>query len=291
MGTPKKHDANWWREECNYISRVMDRGGRVKEMNSSPATFRRYCEMQRDAAERDGVFDAATYIQEVIDDLPAPRSENPLAKRVELIWNAFAGGTGAFNPSHNSYSARNALGTVHVDPPTRRGGMWSVRFSNDLGRVSGGLWRDLGKAKTAAQGKKLAADFLENLSSESASYSSLVKQNPLTRVKVMSPPQRPAGTRAKPSPDLVKRRRKTAKAPEGFYANPLTVAEKAVNQRSLVGSVQYAVLFYSGKDKPSGKPDFVIPARDKKHAHAFVEQLRDKGASGVAVVEKTTNRV
>lgn len=115
--------------------------------------------------------------------------------------------------------------------------------------------------------------------------------NPLTRVKVMSPPQRPAGTRAKPGKRLVARRKKTAKAPEGFYANPLIVAEKAVNRRSLVGSVQYAVLFYSGKNKPSGKPDFVIPARDKKHAHAFVEQLRDKGASGVAVVEKTTNRV
>ena len=47
------------------------------------------------------------------------------------------------------------------------------------------------------------------------------KKNPLSRVKVASPPQRPKGTRAKPSPRLVKRRKATNRAPAGYYANPL----------------------------------------------------------------------
>lgn len=72
--------ANEWREECNYISRVMDKGGRVKEMNNDPAVFRRYCEMQRNSAEKAGFHDAALYIQEIIDDLK-PTKRNPAAKR------------------------------------------------------------------------------------------------------------------------------------------------------------------------------------------------------------------
>lgn len=44
--------------------------------------------------------------------------------------------------------------------------------------------------------------------------------NPLMRVKIKSPPQRPKGTTAKPSARLVKRRKVTAKAPRGLYANP-----------------------------------------------------------------------
>lgn len=74
------HDANWWRQECNYIDGVAAKGGKVAEMNNSTATFRRYCEMQRNSAEREGFYDAATYIQEVIDDLPATRKRNPLTR-------------------------------------------------------------------------------------------------------------------------------------------------------------------------------------------------------------------
>lgn len=51
-------------------------------------------------------------------------------------------------------------------------------------------------------------------------------KNPLKRVRVMSPPQRPKGTTAKPSKRLVARRKATKKAPEGYYANPR--AEKSV---------------------------------------------------------------
>lgn len=77
---PIKHDANFWREECNYIAAVTDKKGRVPAMNNSTATFRRYCEMQRNTAEREGFFDTATYIQECIDDLPATREKNPLTR-------------------------------------------------------------------------------------------------------------------------------------------------------------------------------------------------------------------
>lgn len=77
---PIKHDANFWREECNYIAAVTDKKGRVPAMNNSTATFRRYCEMQRNTAEREGFFDTATYIQECIDDLPATRKQNPLTR-------------------------------------------------------------------------------------------------------------------------------------------------------------------------------------------------------------------
>lgn len=73
-------DSNWWREECNYISSVTDKKGRVKEMNNDPAIFRRYAEMQRDLAESDGAYDAATYIQQCIDDLPVTRKRNPLTR-------------------------------------------------------------------------------------------------------------------------------------------------------------------------------------------------------------------
>jgi len=77
---PIKHDANFWREECNYIAAVTDKKGRVPAMNNSTAVFRRYCEMQRNTAEREGFFDTATYIQECIDDLPATRERNPLTR-------------------------------------------------------------------------------------------------------------------------------------------------------------------------------------------------------------------
>lgn len=58
-----------WQQECNYIGGVADKKGRVPEMNNDTPTFIRYCEMQRDAAEKDGQFDAAVSIQHVIDDM------------------------------------------------------------------------------------------------------------------------------------------------------------------------------------------------------------------------------
>lgn len=48
-----------------------------------------------------------------------------------------------------------------------------------------------------------------------------VNPNPLTRVRIKSPPQRPAGNSEAPSKRLMTRRKKTAKAPAGVYANPV----------------------------------------------------------------------
>ena len=58
-----------WVAECDYISHVTGKAGRVKEMNYDKPTFVRYAKMQRDAAKRQGRFDAAQYIQHCIDDL------------------------------------------------------------------------------------------------------------------------------------------------------------------------------------------------------------------------------
>lgn len=58
-----------WAQECAYIARVTDKRGNVKEMNYDLPTFVRYCEMQRNAATREGRHDSATYIQECLDEL------------------------------------------------------------------------------------------------------------------------------------------------------------------------------------------------------------------------------
>jgi hypothetical protein len=71
--------ADDWRDECNYISGIADRCTMpasaferrvaLRNFNGDRACFVRYCEMQRDDAERNGFYDAATYIQECINDL------------------------------------------------------------------------------------------------------------------------------------------------------------------------------------------------------------------------------
>lgn len=58
-----------WAQECSYIAKVTDKGGRAREMNNDKATFIRYCTMQRDTAARQGFDDSAQYIQHCIDDL------------------------------------------------------------------------------------------------------------------------------------------------------------------------------------------------------------------------------
>lgn len=61
------------------------------------------------------------------------------------------------------------------------------------------------------------------------------KANPLTRVKVNSPPQRGGEL----TPRLVKRRKATKKAPPGYYANPATFArDKSVRAPDLPYVVQ-----------------------------------------------------
>ena len=80
VGIPATKNANDWREECNYIDATTAgarhrlqrmRAHALRSFNGDRACFVRYCEMQRDDAERHGFHDAALYIQECIDDLTA----------------------------------------------------------------------------------------------------------------------------------------------------------------------------------------------------------------------------
>lgn len=73
----------------------------------------------------------------------------------------------------------------------------------------------------AAKKKPSAAQLrARKLFAERARAGTLRKGNPLTRVKIKSPPQRPAGNKSAPSKRLIKRRTRTVKAPTGYYANP-----------------------------------------------------------------------
>ncbi len=61
-----------WAAECRYIAAATDnamRGNVPAEFNGDRGIFIRYCEMQRNAATRDGRDDSAQYIQHCIDDM------------------------------------------------------------------------------------------------------------------------------------------------------------------------------------------------------------------------------
>ena len=74
---------------------------------------------------------------------------------------------------------------------------------------------------------------------------STIKNNPLTRIKVKSPPQRPTGTATAPGKRLVARRKKTAIAPKGFYANPV---ESRIKGRVPKGDSLYVPVFRVSAD-------------------------------------------
>ena len=107
-----------------------------------------------------------------------------------------------------------ADGTVRQNP-TRSRAVWLVTLKNFVTHktktveMPGGLHE-----AEAVRGAILKAG-------ERWRLVSIAKENPLTRVRIKSPPQRPAGNSGTPSPRLVKRRKKTAKAAPGVYANPL----------------------------------------------------------------------
>jgi hypothetical protein len=50
-----------------------------------------------------------------------------------------------------------------VDPPSRRGGNWSLKWANTTGRKAphGGLWHDLGGFRSANEAKAYAAEHEE----------------------------------------------------------------------------------------------------------------------------------
>lgn len=66
-----------WKNECIFIGDATTRalaGNTDVAFNRDIQCFRRYCVMQRDTATREGVHDAAQYIDHCIDDLPEPQS-------------------------------------------------------------------------------------------------------------------------------------------------------------------------------------------------------------------------
>lgn len=75
--------AEQWKTEVQWIEREADHKGRIASMNYDTPTFIRYCEMQRDAADRDGQFDAATSIQHVIDDMTMAELERKIEEASE----------------------------------------------------------------------------------------------------------------------------------------------------------------------------------------------------------------
>ena len=63
--------ARQWVQECEYISRVTERNGKVSEFNYDPSCFARYCRMMAGKAEKQGFYDSAEYIQQCADELEA----------------------------------------------------------------------------------------------------------------------------------------------------------------------------------------------------------------------------
>ena len=167
-----------------------------------------------------------------------------------------------------------------------RGGM-------DEGRVSS-VKREAGRGVvvTLDSGATCALDDVAlSLGPMSLGSDGVVTQNPLVRVKVGSPPQRPKGKRGPPSKRLKARRIATEKAPRGVYANPISVQREAHEIAALVGGGSYwSVRFYMLKQKASGLPDIVYPASSEQRALAFVKELEKRGASGLCVVSHTKTK-
>lgn len=108
-----------------------------------------------------------------------------------------------------------------------------------------------------------------------------VSPNPLTRVRIKSPPQRPAGNSSPPSKRLMARRKKTAKAPAGVYANPARV-EYAAALPTYYPVGRVAVHLAS-----RGKPGQLLAEFPRKaDALTFAKAYADKHQKSVIVVGK-----
>ena len=79
-------------------------------------------------------------------------------KRSSIKWGTYAGGTGAHHGS--SYAAYTAIGSYHINPPSRARGKWHLTWANNSGLglegVHGGLWHDLGSFASPNAAKKIA---------------------------------------------------------------------------------------------------------------------------------------
>lgn len=165
-----------------------------------------------DTGESLGVDDIAQTLGPMtVEDDGTVRQNPALYKSVELITN---GGT--------------EFGVDSVTP---------VRFEfTSLSRVrksspNGRIWQSYKLPSEIVQSADFQAWARENggtvfmslreLRAKLKEFYNPVNSNPLTRVRIKSPPQRPAGNSSAPSKRLMTRRKKTAKAAPGVYANPV----------------------------------------------------------------------
>jgi hypothetical protein len=58
-----------WSKECAFIAAVADKQGKIQEFSYDTECFKRYCEMQANAAAKQGFLDSEEYIRQCIDDL------------------------------------------------------------------------------------------------------------------------------------------------------------------------------------------------------------------------------
>jgi hypothetical protein len=82
-------------------------------------------------------------------------------RKIAMTWNTYAGGTGAHHG--RSYDAKGSFGEYHINPPTRRGGSYSLKWANtnSLPAAHRGLWHDLGKYRSPAAAKSMARKHAE----------------------------------------------------------------------------------------------------------------------------------
>jgi hypothetical protein len=166
-------------------------------------------------------------------------------------------------------------GTVKQNPTLRFsdlsiGELFTFENEREYG-MARGPWRKTG-ARTyehAVQGGSFRVG-----SVNAAVEGTETRSNPLTRVRIKSPPQRPAGNAETPSPRLMKRRKKTAKAPAGVYANPVAAAPNGY---------LYCVWRLDANNEPAY---FMRAERTLKAAKEYAQSLADKAGTPYGIIKK-----
>ena len=134
---------------------------------------------------------------------------NPIINGINRTWQTFAGGTGAYNPNHNSYAMyleNNAM--FSIDPPQRRGGAYRMQSFN----ITKPSWTDHGSFRSPQAAKTEAKRILESGEGRQRF------RNPSKRK--LKPVNRPSQAGGAASAPLRARRKKTNAGPRGFFANP-----------------------------------------------------------------------
>jgi len=146
---------------------------------------------------------------------------NPIINGINRTWQTFAGGTGAYNPNHNSYAMYLENSAMFsIDPPQRRGGAYRMQSFN----ITKPSWTDHGSFRSPQAAKTEAKRILESGEGQQRF------RNPSKRK--LKPVNRPsqAPNEGKASAELRARRKKTNAGPRGFFANPRKI-KYAAHQR------------------------------------------------------------